>query len=139
MSEWTDEELKRQAARNPDFMKLNPELNPDKVDFGWKKDVKPSKYKAQRTRGYASKKEAEFADQLALRKEAGEVWFWLEQVPFKLPGGSTHRVDFMVFYAYPKSQWRSWALIEIKGRDLPLGKLKRKQVEEIYKVKIRVV
>ncbi len=104
----------------------------------------PSKYHAQRTDGYPSKKHALFAAELQLRQKAGEVWFWLEEIPFKLQGGMKHRVDFLVFYkpnstAERNGQWKAWELVEIKGKDLPMGKLKRRQVESLYGVKITVI
>ena len=144
---WTKEDLEAQARRNPDLAERNPELMTQEQKERRARDLiinKPTKYHSQRTHGYASKKEAEYAEQLVLRKAAGEVWFWLEQVPFKLPGGSVHRVDFMVFYkhnptAVRNGQWKAWELVEVKGRDLALGKLKRRQVEEIYGVKIKLV
>ena len=112
-------------------------MRPSKVDFKWQKDEKSapatSKYHAQRTQGYASKKEAEYANQLALRQKAGEVWFWLEQVPFKLTGAK-HRVDFLVFYCDGR-----WELVEVKGFKTAIGELKRKMVEDIYKVHITVI
>ena len=104
---------------------------------------KPNKYHAQRTNGYPSKKHAQFAAELSLRQKTGEVWYWLEEVAFKLPGNTKHRVDFMVFYEPEylgmKRLGEGWELVECKGRDLPLGKLKRHQVEEFYHVKIRIV
>jgi hypothetical protein len=116
-----------------------------------------SKYNAVRTNGYASKKEAEYAEGLAAAKAAGDISFWLEQVPFKLPGGSKYLLDFVVFTLVPKTARAEhllmvdkidraelhWAFdvrfVEVKGRDLPLGKLKRRQTEELYGIKIEVV
>ena len=45
-----------------------------------------------------------------------------------------HYVDFMV--CLPDDTFR---YLEVKGRDLPMGKLKRKQVEDIYKIQIELV
>ena len=151
---YTKEELQEALARNPGLLIMNPELDgvsgiprtDSHMDTGANQPA-TSKMRNQRTNGYQSKKEADFAEQLSIRQKAGEVWFWLEQVPFKLPGGAKHRVDFMVFYPVTVLQeinipfyvGRAWELVEIKGRDLPMGKLKRKQTEQLYNVKITVI
>jgi hypothetical protein len=85
------------------------------------KTVPRSKFGAQRTNGYASKREAEYARQLGLRKAAtnGDVLDWLEQVGIKLPGGSRYVVDFLVF-----KRDGTWELVEIKGFETPEWKLK---------------
>lgn len=145
------------------YYKDRPELRPPGAnDFPMRTDSHvatdanlpaTNKYHAQRTNGYPSKKHAQYASDLALRKVAGEVWYWLEEVPFKLPGLTktgrpiVHRVDFMVFYPLmvlketniPFYVGKAWELIEVKGRDLELGRLKRAQVEALYNVKITVV
>ncbi len=143
------EQLAETLRSNPDLAKANlkttPEPSPEGTALarqglnpkGGNADRATSKYHAQRTNGYASKKEAQYAADLELRQKAGEVWFWLEQVPFILPGGTKHRVDFMVFYVFYDRQ--EWELIEIKGRDLPMGRMKRKMVEDLYSVTITVV
>ena len=84
------------------YYKTHPEQRPThdngvgkgNIIAQWDKKPAPatSKYRARRTNGYASKKEAEFAAQLAIRQKAGEVWFWLEsdktivEVAFRLSG-----------------------------------------------------
>ncbi len=93
--------------------------------------AKPTEVNGHR---YASKKEAQYAQELELRKRAGEVFFWLEQVPFRLPGGVVHRVDFMEFWADGTMH-----CVEVKGLDTPMGKLKRKMVEAEYPITIEVV
>lgn len=100
--------------------------------------VKPSKYRNVRTEyngvKYDSKKEAEFAAQLDFHQQNGACLSWTRQVPFRLPGGVIHRVDFMVFELNG-----TVTLFEVKGLDLGAGKMKRKQVEELYQVRIEVV
>ena len=83
---------------------------------------------------FGSKKEARFYSDLLLRKRAGEVVFFLMQVPFYLPGNVKYRLDFMVFKADGEIEF-----IEVKGMDLAMGKLKRKQTEALYPIKIEVV
>ncbi len=108
---------------------------------------KPNKYHAQPTivNGirYASKKEAQFAAELDLRKKAGEVSFWLRQVPFDLTIGR-YFLDFMVFterFEGMRGQSRPFFVeyVEIKGRDLPMGKRKRLETEKLYGIHITVV
>ena len=83
---------------------------------------------------YSSKREARYAEQLNLLVKAGAVSFYLRQIGFDLPGKVRHFIDF--FVVYPD---RTFKFIEVKGRDLPMGKLKRRQTEELYGIKIEVV
>jgi len=71
---------------------------------------------------YGSKKEANYAFKLDLAKKSGELLFYLRQVPFDLPGGFKHRIDFLEFWADGTAKF-----VEVKGMDLPMGKLKRKR------------
>jgi hypothetical protein len=95
------------------------------------------KYGAERTelngRSYPSKKQARHAQELELAKRAGELVFYLEEVPIRLPG-CVHRIDFVEFWADGEIRW-----VEVKGFDTPVGKLKRKQVEALYPFKITVI
>jgi len=78
-------------------------------------------------RHYASKLEAEYADRLRLRKEAGEVIGWLEQVPLHLPGKTKYVVDFLVFETSGAVRF-----IETKGHETETWRLKNRQVKELY-------
>ena len=93
--------------------------------------ARPTEFEGHR---YASKKEAQYAQELGLRKRAGEVLFWLEQVLFRLPGSTIHRVDFMEFWTDGTVHF-----VEVKGFDTPMGKMKRKMVEAEYPIEIEVV
>jgi hypothetical protein len=84
-------------------------------------------------RTYHSIKEAKYAAQLDAQVARGEILSWIEQVRFSVPNGK-HVIDFLLFL--PDEKYR---LVEVKGRDLPLGKLKRATVERDYKVKVSVV
>jgi len=66
-------------------------------------------------------------------KEQKKILFFLRQIPFDLVGGAKHQIDFMVFTP------SDVLFFEAKGRDLPLGKLKRQQVEELYNIDINVI
>ena len=83
---------------------------------------------------FQSKAEGKYATNLNLLVKAGAIKFYLRQVGFDLPGHSRHFVDFLIFY--PDGTWK---FVEAKGRDLPLGKLKRRQVEEIYGISVKMV
>jgi len=66
-------------------------------------------------------------------KSKGVIDFFIRQVPFDLPGKTTHRVDYMTIDPM------GYKLFESKGRDLPIGKMKRKQTEELYGVIVHVI
>lgn len=106
---------------------------------------KESKYHAvlveAHDRKFPSKKHYRFYLDLVCRQKDGEIWFFLREVPFDLPGHyeksgriARHKVDFMI--AYPD---RTFEFVEVKGRDLGEGKLRRALVTEIYNLKIKVV
>jgi hypothetical protein len=82
---------------------------------------------------FPSKLEMHCHQTLSSLKNSGKILFFLRQIPFDLPGGYIHRVDFCVFTT------KKVLFIESKGRDMPLGKLKRQQVEELFNVEIFVV
>lgn len=89
------------------------------------KPVSKSKYGNRRTNGYASKREAQYAELLATGKRAGVVLEWLEQVPVKLPGGLKYVIDFLVFY-----QDGSYAYVEVKGAETAVWKAKMRLLQE---------
>lgn len=80
---------------------------------------------------FPSKKHARHYEGLKLQQRAGEVLFFLREVPFHLTGGVTYRVDFMVFRSDGNV-----TLEEVKGVKTPLYILKKKQVEALYPVQI---
>lgn len=96
------------------------------------------KFHAQRTEydgiRFDSKKEAQYYSQLKLRQKAGDVVFFLRQVPFDLPGGVKYRVDFQVFL-----QDGTVEFVDVKGMETKDFILKKKQVEALYPIKIKVV
>lgn len=67
-----------------------------------------------------------------IQKE-GHILFFLRQVPFDLPGKVKHLIDYCIFTK------EHVIFVEAKGRDLPMGKLKRNQVSELYNIEIFVV
>lgn len=82
---------------------------------------------------FASKLEHRYYEQLKLRKMAGDVIFFLTQVPIAIPGGK-YIIDFVEFLVTGDV-----IFTEVKGFPTPLGKLKIKQVEELYPIKINLV
>mgnify|MGYP001564623538 CR=1 FL=1 len=58
---------------------------------------------------FGSKKEADFYAKLECLRKAGEILFFVRQCPIDLPCGTTHRIDFLVFWAYGRAEF-----IEVK-------------------------
>lgn len=87
---------------------------------------------------FDSKLEAKYYVELDLRRKAGDVLYFLRQVPFHLPGGVIYRVDFQIVSpCHPGSVRVNY--VDCKGWDTPAGKNKIKQVEALYGVKIELV
>lgn len=78
--------------------------------------------------------ERRYYDTLKLRQQIGEVLFFLCQVPFDLPGGIKYWCDFQVFLSDGSVEF-----VDTKGRDTQVSLNKRKQVEAIYPVEIKIV
>ena len=93
------------------------------------------KYKAKPTEvdniRFDSKKEAKRYDELVLFQAAGEVIFFLRQVPFHLPGNVTYRVDYQIF-------WKDGHVTfeDVKGMRTKQFIMKKKMVEALYPVNI---
>ncbi len=83
---------------------------------------------------FSSKAERKYYHSLKALKNSGQVIFFLMQVPFHLPGKTKSIVDFQVFYADGTVDF-----VDVKGVETEIFKLKKRQVEEIYPVKISVV
>lgn len=96
------------------------------------------KYNAKKTDvdgiRFDSKKEAKYYQELKLRQMAGEVVFFLRQVPFYLPGGVTYRVDFQEFHADGTVHFT-----DVKGMRTQSFIAKKKIVENLYPVEIEEV
>lgn len=80
---------------------------------------------------FSSKKEATYYQTLCLRKKAGEVLFFLRQVPFHLPGGVRYVVDFQEFHSDGTVHF-----IDVKGMKTSEYLTKKKIVEAIYPILI---
>lgn len=96
------------------------------------------KFNAIRTesdgRKFSSKREARYYEELKLRRAAGEVLFFLWQVPLHLAGGVRYVIDFLVFFVDGHCEFT-----EIKGFDTPMGKMKRRLAEAEYPIQINVI
>ena len=91
---------------------------------------------------FASKKEAAYYDVLKLRQRAGEIDFFLMQVPFALPGGVRYRADFVTFQsAHAGRDCNSFQIevIDCKGFKTPEYKLKAKQVKALYGITVKEI
>ena len=82
---------------------------------------------------FASKGEAALNDMLEGMQAAGEILFFLRQVPFHLPGGVIYRVDFAVVAQ------TGIRYLDFKGYETPEFKIKKKLVEALYPVRIELV
>jgi hypothetical protein len=83
---------------------------------------------------FSSKAEARYYQALKLMQKSGEVVFFLRQVPIWLPGGVKYVIDFQVFKSDGEVEF-----IDVKGVSTPLFIAKKKMVEAIYPIEIKVV
>lgn len=83
---------------------------------------------------FDSKREAGVYEQLRLRQAAGEIRYFLRQVPLHLPGGTKLVVDFLVVELDGRIRY-----IDAKGRQTPVFRLKKREVEHHYPVEIELV
>lgn len=83
---------------------------------------------------FDSKREARYYEQLKLRKAAGEVSYWLRQVPLHLPGGTRYVVDFLVFF----TDGAPPSFVDVKGRETQVFRVKRREVQHHYPITIEL-
>ena len=83
---------------------------------------------------FPSKLEWKLYNQLLLQQKAGEVLFFLRQVPFHLPGGVKYVLDFLVFYTNGEVK-----ALDAKGMETDTFTLKKKMVEDLYPIEILVI
>jgi hypothetical protein len=105
-----------------------------------KPEAKPNKFHNHPTTvdgiRFDSKKEARYYEQLKIRIAAREVSYFLMQVPVRLPGGTKYVVDFLEFFADPA---RPPQYVDVKGRETPVFRLKKREVEHHYPIRILCV
>lgn len=91
---------------------------------------------------FPSKLEKEYYDRLVKSQEMGKISYFLQQVPFRLPGNVKYVVDFMVIrlmdgeYPYVHDHIE---YVDVKGKMTPMSILKIKQVEALYPIKVKIV
>lgn len=83
---------------------------------------------------FDSKKEASYYRQLKIRVEVGEVLYFLMQVPLRLPGGTKYVVDFVEFHSNNTTHY-----IDVKGKETAIFRLKKREIEHQYPIRIEVV
>lgn len=83
---------------------------------------------------FSSKKEQKRYLQLKLLQQNGDIVFFLRQVPFHLSGNVKYLCDFLVFW-----QDGHVTIEDVKGFKTPMYILKKKQVEELYPIKIQEI
>lgn len=83
---------------------------------------------------FPSKREARRYEVLKQLQRAGQVLFFLRQVPLHLPGGTVYRLDFLVFWADGRITWE-----DAKGRATQVFKVKKREVEHHYPIRIELV
>lgn len=96
------------------------------------------KFNAVRTEvngiSFPSKREARCYADLELRRKAGDVLFFLRQVPFHLPGNVVYRVDFATF-----NRDGTVHFIDAKGMRTQIYIAKKKMVEALFGIEIEEV
>lgn len=80
---------------------------------------------------YHSKKEAAFAQELDLRKKAGEIKDWRRQVRIPLDVNGQHICDYYIDFEIEHNDG-SKEMIEVKGFQTEVWRLKWKLFEAIY-------
>lgn len=110
-------------------------------------DAPKNKYGAQRTNvdgeEFDSKKEAARWKELQLLRKAGEITALQRQVIFNLPGNSRYVADFVYYEVWKDCAQRGeWVVEDVKSehtRTLPMYRLKKRQVLELYGIEIREI
>lgn len=83
---------------------------------------------------FDSRSEARYYEQLKLRVAAGAVSYFLRQVPLHMRGGTRYVVDFLEVHADGSLHY-----VDVKGFSTQIFKLKRREIEATYPIKIEVV
>jgi hypothetical protein len=83
---------------------------------------------------FDSKREAAFYRELMTRQSAGDLKYFLRQIPFHLPGGVKYVCDFVVFENDGRVRF-----IDVKGVRTKTYVAKKKIVEALYPIVIEEV
>jgi hypothetical protein len=126
MTRWTEADLAQVIARSQ-----KPGMSVAAVNKAHKFHAKGTNVDGLH---FPSKLEARCYEEQKFRRDiTHEVLWFICQVPFRLPGSVTYRLDFLCVLANGGVE-----LIDAKGYDTDIGKLKRKQVEQLYGVDIKL-
>lgn len=82
---------------------------------------------------FASKAEKSFYLKLKILQNAGEVLFFLMQVPLRLPGGTRYICDFVIFDSAGEVRF-----VDVKGMETDVFKIKKREIEAIYPITIEI-
>lgn len=83
---------------------------------------------------FDSKREARYYERLKLRVLAGEVSYFLRQVPIHLPGGTKLVIDFQEHHADGSVHY-----VDTKGRETAAFRIKQREVHHHYPFRIELV
>lgn len=99
-----------------------------------------SKYRAQRTDGYASKREAKVAADLNLRAQIGDIYELREQVRFELIAKDDlgPAVVYVADFTY-RTHDGCEHVIDAKGVRTPVYRLKKRLMLSVHKIRIEEV
>lgn len=124
-------QLMKLISQNPKNSKIYSRILEDLS----KEKGRRSKYGSQRTEvngiWFDSKREARYYQGLLLAERTGGLLVHVRQVSFSLPGGVRYLCDFAEL-------WRNGQVrfVDCKGFRTSLYRLKKKQVEALYPIKI---
>ena len=102
-----------------------------KHNFKHKYNAKPTVVDGIR---FDSQKEARYYSELKLRQQAGEILFFLRQVPIHLPGGTKLVIDFQEFHSDGTVHF-----VDVKGVMTDVFKIKKREVETQYPFEVEIV
>ncbi len=90
----------------------------------------PSKYRAIRTNGYASKKESRVAGELGILARAGKILDLREQVPFVLVKGrnGVRDIKYIADFTWVDAESGLPHIGDAKGMKTPVYELKKKMM-----------
>lgn len=124
----------RELVKGKGAAVVSPAQAPGWIPGGAKRG---SKYSAQPTEvdgiRFDSKAEARYYQGLKARVAAGELAYFLRQVPLHLPGRTRYVVDFVEFWTDGRVRY-----VDVKGVETAMFRMKKRQVEALYPITIEV-
>lgn len=101
--------------------------------------TKPQKYRNEPAasadgKRFDSKLERDYHDQLVLRWKAGDVRWFIRQVPFELEGGVVYRADFLVVTSAGDVE-----VVDTTGLMTQVKANKLKQMKARYGIEVQIV